>query len=303
MSTISSRLQETGKHLQTTRLQLRSIFVGIDFSRSAHAGLRVAMALARQFGSKLILGHALPPLLAPVEAPLDPSMLEASADSARQKLHSIGKELESEGIRHEEVLAESAAPAFLCEMAKQHDADLIVVGSHGAKGIEKLALGSVAEGILRRSHIPVMIVGPKCETGKVSANYRSVLLATDLGIGSLRAAQYAAAIAEETNSKLTLLHVGSEARDISAAARGEVQERLKHLVPDDADQWCRPNLRVEVGDPAAQILNSALAEEADLIVLGTRGAGPLSDHAPWSTVSKVIRGAACPVLAVPAHSA
>jgi nucleotide-binding universal stress UspA family protein len=150
--------------------------------------------------------------------------------------------------------------------------------------------------------VPVLVVGPKCKTDG-AGEYKSIVLATDLGVGSLRPAQYAAALAEETNAKLTLVHVGSEAKDISEAAQKEVRERLQHLLPADAELWSRPSVRAEVGDPSAQVLNAALAEGADLIVVGTREAGPLSDHAPWSTVSKILQGAERPVLAVAAHVA
>ncbi|MGE0406296.1 MAG: universal stress protein, partial [Candidatus Korobacteraceae bacterium] len=190
-----------------------------------------------------------------------------------------------------------------------HGIDLVVMGSHGASGLKKLALGSVAESALRHNPAPVMIVGPKCEGAP--RRFASIVFATDLGVGCLRPAQYAAAMAEENNARITLLHVVPESFEEATGLISEEETRrgneairreMEALLPSDADLWSRPSLRVEHGTVDEQILKVAQDEKADLIVMGTRDGGPLSDHAPWSTLSKVIRGAACPVLAVRAHT-
>jgi nucleotide-binding universal stress UspA family protein len=207
----------------------------------------------------------------------------------------------SPSVHHQEIVYLNSAVGAIKAAVIEHSIDLIIMGSHGASGLEKLVMGSVAEAVLRSSHAPVMVVGPNCKTEKKGMNLRSIVLATDLVIGSLRPAQYAAALAEESNSSLTLVNVGSESQGASELARKQVAERLKNLIPDDASLWCDPHTRAVVGDASEQILKVALAEKADLIVAGSSGSGPLLDHAPWSTLSKVIRGAACPVLAVQPH--
>ncbi len=287
-------------HLETARLRFRNLLLATDFSPAAESAAQIAMSFAQLFGSNAVSVHALPPILFTGEGSVDPSILEAAEESARLRLKKLGAEMGMRSIKHQEVISSVPAITAIQEAANTHHAELVIVGSHGAHGLEKLILGSVAEGILRNSHVPVMIIGPNCKSGP--SPFKSILLATDLGIGSLRPAQYAASIAEETAGRLTLVHVESDMSKVSESARKEVQERLKHLVPAGADLWCHSDVRVEVGSPSAQIVNAALAEEADLIVVGTREAGLLSNHAPWSTISKIIRGATCPVLAVPAHS-
>jgi nucleotide-binding universal stress UspA family protein len=295
--------QITNPHLETTRLRFRNVLVGIDFSSSAQAALRVAVGFAKRFDSRLILVHAVLPVMTSMEGPLDPAFLNANIDDAKQQMNELAKHLGVEAIRHEKIVYSTSAIDGIQSVATLLNVDLIIMGSHGPGGVEKVVLGSVAEAVLRGSHVPVMVVGPNCKKVHETTGFNSILLATDLGIGSLRPAQYAAAIAEEVNAKLTLVHVGSEARDVSELARKQVYERIKNLIPADASLWCEPDVRIEVGNASAQILNTALAEHADLIVAGTREAGPLSDHAPWSTVSKLIRGAPCPVLAIRAHAA
>ncbi|HKW76544.1 MAG TPA: universal stress protein, partial [Terriglobales bacterium] len=181
--------------------------------------------------------------------------------------------------------------------------DLIVVGTHGASGMEKLTLGSVAESVLRASSRPVMLVGPNANTAHSA--FESVVLATDLGLGSLRAAQYASAIAEEENARLTVLTVVPHESHAPGEPRALIKQRLRtalrQLLPSDSELWCRPSLRVEFGDPQEEIVAVVKEQAAGLLVIGVRPRGPLADHAPWSTVSKIVRSVSCPVLAVQSH--
>jgi nucleotide-binding universal stress UspA family protein len=297
--------QAASLHLETTRLRFANILVPIDFSRSAEHALEVAGNFAKRFDSRLILIYALPPVMPSAEVPLDPAFIHVSIEDAKQQMDELVKKL-NPSVHHQEIVYLNSAVGAIKAAAIEHNIDLIIMGSHGASGLEKLVMGSVAEAVLRSSHTPVMVVGPNCKpsnckTDEKGMQLRSIVLATDLVIGSLRPAQYAAALAEESNSSLTLVNVGSESQGASELARKQVAERLKNLIPDDASLWCDPHTRAVVGDASEQILKVALAEKADLIVAGSSGSGPLLDHVPWSTLSKVIRGAACPVLAVQPH--
>jgi nucleotide-binding universal stress UspA family protein len=204
------------------------------------------------------------------------------------------------GLEVEDIFVVMPPVDAIQRAAETHKVDLIVMGSHGASGLEKLAMGSVAEAVLRHSASPVVILGPKCKLEPKP--FESIVFATDLDTGSLRPAQYAVAMAEENNAKITLLHVVQKTSGEEASRdEEEMRDRMEGLLPADARHWSRPRLRVEHGDADKQVLEVASEEKADLIVMGTRVAGPLSDHVPWSTVSKVIRGANCPVMAVRAH--
>ena len=88
------------------------------------------------------------------------------------------------------------------------DVDLIVLGTHGRTGAEKLLLGSVAEEIFRRSPVPVLTIGPGVRSSTHNAGrFRRVLFATDLSPESLAAAPYAITLAQENQARLALLLV------------------------------------------------------------------------------------------------
>ena len=133
----------------------------------------------------------------------------------------------------------------------------------------------------------------------------SVLLATDFGASSLAAAPIAVSLAEEYQSKLTLLHVveDREANELATPSDfGESAERqLRALVPEEAHLWCEPLFLVQRGRPAEGILDAARRTNADLIVLGVHapeGVPGASTHLPIATVHKVAAQAECPVLTV-----
>ena len=78
---------------------------------------------------------------------------------------------------------------------------------------------------------------------------------------------------------------------------------LRQLVPDDPDLSRKVHFEVTAGEPASEILAAARQAKASLIVMGARQHSVMADHAPWATLSAVIRESRCPVLAVQPHIA
>ena len=186
-------------------------------------------------------------------------------------------------------------------------ADLIVLGTHGRTGAQKMLLGSVAEEIFRRSQIPVLTIGPGVRSGMhKAAHFRRVLYATDFSEESRAGAPYAISLAQENQSQLFLLHVIHERKHEGERRSSEISvanamHELHELIPPDAELWCRPDPLVQYGDPAERILETAEDRDVDLIVLGVRdAAGRLSaaTHLERSVAHKVVARAICPVLTI-----
>jgi nucleotide-binding universal stress UspA family protein len=182
--------------------------------------------------------------------------------------------------------------------------DLIIVGTHGRTGLQKLLLGSVAEEVFRRSAVPVLTIGPAVSGGTHSdGRFRNVLLATDFGSESQVAAHYAISFAQENQARLTLLHVLRAPRQISKAPQpasvAEVLHSLSEIVPPEAELWCRAEPVVEYGEPAKAILTVSKSRSADLIVLGLHSSVPsvsAATHRLRATAHKVVAHSLCPVL-------
>ncbi len=125
--------------------------------------------------------------------------------------------------------------------------DLLIIGTHGRRGLGKLVFGSVAEQIFRHADCPVLTVGPGSFEGPIIDATEVVwpfLFATDFGVASLRALPYAVSFANRVATKLILLHVipppamtlhRATAHDIQQAeelARQSSLRRLKELTED-----------------------------------------------------------------------
>jgi nucleotide-binding universal stress UspA family protein len=286
------------------RVTFRHILFATDFSAAANSALPYAAGLARSFGAKLYALHvkepanyALPPELWQSAQLADDREIQRLRDAVSRDFPDITPEiLEGEGsVWH--------ALASAIETLR---IDLIVVGTRGRTGVEKVLLGSQAEEVLRRAPCPVLTVGPRAQSedgrrGKIT----SVLYATDFGVASIAAAPIAVSLAEEYQTRLTLLHV-IENRDAHQTDTpeefGESRERhLRALIPDEANFWCAPHFVVEQGVPADKILEVARRANADLIVLGVHkpeGVPGASTHLPIATVHHIVAHAECPVLTV-----
>jgi nucleotide-binding universal stress UspA family protein len=241
------------------------------------------------------------------------SIHEAALADARQRMETLASDLKT--IPRHTYVREGEVWESLSDIIRGHEIDLLVVGTHGRTGVEKLLLGSKAEEILRLAPCPVLTVGPKIggrakltaieDDGKnltpVEISVGQIVYATDFSPESLAAAPLATSVAQEFQAKLTLLHVIEKHKDQTLPIDLALQ-RLEKLVPGDASVWCSPRPTVQIGPPADCILQEALDTRADLIVLGVRVAsGNLgaATHLPWATAHKVIAQAHCPVLTIP----
>jgi nucleotide-binding universal stress UspA family protein len=304
MATLTqSVLMDDELHLKSVRLRFRNIAVATDFTSSSLKALRVAIATARRFAAKVHLVHVAAPVVYAGDLSLAPVTMGRAVDLAKASMQEWAEHPLLAGIKHREAVLEGAVAEEVQRYVEKNHIDLVVVGTAGRKGLEKLFMGSAAENIVRHVSCPVLIAGP--HVASVPVQYRSILLATSLKPSSLRGAQYAVSLAEEMDAHLTLLHVEpmKDRERFDERGRNAIYKQLRALLPLDSECWCRPKVRFELGDPTAQILASAEQDEANLIVMSSHEDPLFADHAPWSVLAKVVRDAKCPVLAVRAHFA
>ena len=286
-------------HLGAAPLHFKRILFATDFSPQASAAFKTAVRLSQNYGSMLYLAHVVSPMLyAPNGGVVAPALQQAEIESAHEKLgHHITRMPEPGAIKYQQIVTCGMAKELIPAIVKENHIDLLAMGSHGRDGVSKLALGSVAEAALRHVHCPVLVCGPHCR--RTYHPFKSILLATDLSLESLRSAQFASALSEEFHSQLTIAHVirNQPARE----DRDQGFAKIKELVPEDTGLQKHIRFSIHSGDPASELLGVAERTNADLIVMGVHETGFAADHAPWSTISSVIREARCPVMAVQPH--
>lgn len=294
-------------HLETTPIQIKTILAATDFSEPATAALKVAAQMAKLFHSRLQVAYAVMPELYMADTTeLTSELQKIDVERGQQQLHEYIRKVPAvRSFLHQEIALCGAPTDVITTLVETEGIDLVVMGSHGRSGAGKIVLGSVTESAIRRTHCPVLVIGPHCEAH--SRPLKSIVLATNLPAVSLRAAQYATSLTQQFGGTLTVVHVLQE-HAVEGTTSGATEERLvqkdlRELAPNDPEFRKHVHFQVRSGNAAKEIQRIAKHSKAGLIVMGAHEHTALADHAPWAVLSQVIREARCPVMAIQPHSA
>ena len=270
----------------------------VDFSEPAAEALRYAAALASVVNGELTILHVRPASPARDAGSSTDNNLETFVSAVVGSGQST-RLLERSGDPFQEIL--SAADAI--------GSDLIVMGTHGRTGLQRLILGSVAERVLRQSSIPVLTV-PQRATRDPQRPFRlaTVLCAVDFSESSARAVEYAASIAAAAGARLALTHAlewSEEAETLPASSTSSLPSSeddaivgMDRLLTDALRERCTPEFVVGYGPPADELLRVAQDRDADMVVLGVRRRNPIDMAVFGSTAQRLIRDGVRPVLTV-----
>jgi nucleotide-binding universal stress UspA family protein len=291
---------------------IHQILCPIDFSECSSHALDHAAAIARWDNARLSVLHVV------VNRPsmdLPPLVL---TDADRQQLVEEMRRFTAAagvGVSLDLIVQEAAHvhEEVLAQLSALH-ADLLVIGTHGRSGFERLFLGSITEKVIRQAPCPTLAVPPRSVDIAPDApvQFRRILCPVDFSDSSLDAVAHAIGLADESAARVTLLHVveippvvqsepGVQAFDVDrlrTAAEASARQRLHALVPEQARHLCAVETVVVDGRAYREILSVAARLPADLIVMGVHGRGALDRMVFGSTTHHVIRAAPCPVFVV-----
>lgn len=302
-------------------ISIQRILCPTDLSDFSRLALDHAVAIAKWYESTITLLHVCP--VVPTAAyepgsPMLPSMLLAPEDRD-QLLATMKRFAETEAgssIPIEFQIGEGNPAAEILANAGTMPTDLVVMGTHGRSGFERLVLGSVTEKVLRKATCPVLSV-PRHVPDAVprpEVLFKRILCAIDFSDCSMHALNYALSLAQEADARLTVVHaiesppeVPSDAhetflagarslREYIAAARVDRTERLREAIPEAVRAYCTVETVMVTGKPYREILRVATEHQSDLIVIGIHGRGAADLLFFGSTAQHVVRQAACPVL-------
>ncbi|PYU57045.1 MAG: hypothetical protein DMG55_21665 [Acidobacteria bacterium] len=141
------------------RLALKNILLLTDFSEPSELAVPFAIAIAREYESKVYAMHVLTPVsLAYATPELAAAAIEGLEEGARAGMQRVDAQLV--GVPHETMLVRAESVWSPVEQAlSECEVDLVILGTHGRTGAMKLLLGSVAEEIFRRAGVPVLTIG------------------------------------------------------------------------------------------------------------------------------------------------
>jgi nucleotide-binding universal stress UspA family protein len=290
------------------------ILCPVDLSEPSRAALEHATHLARSYDARLsvlaVAGLTDPPLSD------SPPVLKGLSLEARARIldavSAFAEPARAAGVVIDVKLEEGDIVREIVREAESSAPDLVVMGTHGRGGFERFVLGSVVDKVIRKLPSPLLTVPPgarrtPAETAGYKAGYKTVLAAMDFSEASRHALTYALSFAQEAAGRLLLTHVvewpaESQVLPPYDRLRAEMVQaaegRLREAVPDEARNWCEPEIVVSTGDAARGIVHLASEEQAEIIVLGVTGRSALDRALNGTTAYQVIRMAPCPVLTV-----
>jgi nucleotide-binding universal stress UspA family protein len=287
------------------------IVVGVDGSERSHDALVLAGVLAQVLGGGLLIAHVHPyrdlsSLLA--EGEYEQLVREVAESTLAQSEEAV-----PDSIEREMRLVEKRSPAAgLDRAAQESGASLVVVGSSHRAGLGKVLPGSVGDRLLSGSSVPVAVAPHGYATREEAPQIAAIGCGFDGSAESRQALDLAASIARAASAELGVLgahiapafgHVRASGafgtESINQALRRDLQEKVEEAgrgLPADV----KSTTSVVDGDPAQALV--AQSEETDLLVLGSRGYGPVRSVLLGSVSSHVVEHSSCPVLVVPRGS-
>ena len=139
----------------------KKLLVALDYSEASQCALKFAADLAKETGAEIICLHVIDArFTTPPPAYLSHSVGEVNdqlRESALSRLKEIGED-SAPGLEITYIVEVGVPGEGILAAAEQHQVDLLVLGTHGRTGLRRALLGSQAEAVVRRSHIPVMVV-------------------------------------------------------------------------------------------------------------------------------------------------
>ena len=282
----------------------RKILLATDLSARSDRAMDRAAVLMRQFDAELLVVHVLETteeLRSARRERFSPSF-RPNADlitTARRQLHD---DLRDMGTRVTIRIEEGDPSEILLQAAKAQGCDLVVTGVARNETFGRLTLGKTVDRLLRDLELPLLIV-----TDKVRAPYQNIIVAADFSDLSRQALEFAATLFPE--QRLTVFHAHAAH---AAYAANDLDRHLEQFrqaahadylafvqssaLPDELR--ARLGVAIEWGDPASLLRELVRKIDADLVVMGTYGRGPLLHALVGSVAKRIVERLPCDALVI-----
>jgi nucleotide-binding universal stress UspA family protein len=282
------------------------IMVGYDGSAHARDALRLARVISRVTGASITLAGVVrwdPPTLSPVPAPELAGAYERQEEEAQAELERVAREVGAEA----QAGPGPTAARGLYALADDLEPELVIVGSSHRGRVGQVLAGNVALGLLTGLSRPLAVAPAGYAVG--SRRLETIGVGFDGSPESKAALRTAGDLARDANARVRLIGVAAEAGEIApypwafnwvGMVGKELVEEVRRKLEDAAaglPPGVESSVEVYTGTAAGSLLDQT--EQLDLLVVGSRGYGPVRRVLLGSVSSQLVRSAACPVLVVP----
>ncbi|MGB9893562.1 MAG: universal stress protein [Candidatus Saccharicenans sp.] len=282
--------------------QIKNILWATDFSSESQTALSYAEYLAKKFGASIKALHVVPdfaPALYESRGVVVAELMEKQEESRKKALKKLEKLSEKAEVSFSKIIVDTgSAGKKIPEVAEKEKCHLIAIGRKGMSALEKILLGSVANQVLRRSRVPVLVTPKR----KVAPKIDNILVPTDFSGNEEKERDYAWMMASKLKANLTLLYIlelydfkfsPDEIKKMMDEALARLKSRKKRPAGFEVKEVVVRDLNAPAG-----IVTYAARHKLDLILMSTC-VSPLERFFLGSTTEKVISYSTIPVLALP----
>jgi nucleotide-binding universal stress UspA family protein len=293
-----------------------SILLATDGSPSSQEAAEVAAQIAKGFGSEVTVLSAIPSISAKA-APLEGeyySRLINKADDNADKAALVFKKWGVAVSEREVPQGRASVVETIVDYASQEETGLIVMGTRGLGGFKRATMGSVSSGVSAHAPCATLVVRPREKKDDAGLAIKRVLVAVDSSENAQRALEAAVELAKGLKAELRIAHVvyiptlfwsmgipGSAVptdkieEDAARIARELLANAVK-FAKDSGVVEAKEELVTDLVSPYQGIVQVAEHDEADVIVIGTRGNGGFRKLILGSVANSVLHYAGCSVL-------
>lgn len=269
---------------------MKTIIVPVDFSQQSEYALEVAASLAKRHGSEIIVLHMLElnyAMISSSEA-YHPEQTVFLLKVAEKRLGEFLKKDYLKDITVTPIIKHYKVFSEVNEVAENHKADLIVMGSHGTDGLQEIFIGSNAERVVRNSEVPVIVVKKPRPDFKIN----TFVFACDLREETLPAFKQAKAFAEKLNATLKVIYINTPGDHF--LSDGDMNQQISKFLDlaksgISVDKYC--DYSVERG-----VLNYCESNNADLVGIPTHGRKGISHFFMGSIGEDITNHSPIPVI-------
>jgi nucleotide-binding universal stress UspA family protein len=290
------------------------ILFATDFSPGSAPAFRYAVEWAKVFDAQLTLFHGLS--LQPgldIDAGIAQRYLDEQRNVAEEHLNQLLADARQQVSKTAIEMRTGLASAQIGDVARECKADLIITGTHGWTGFNRVVFGSIAERVIQRAPCPVLSIPDRSpeETAGMHAltiQPRQIVMPIDFSDCSMDAYEYAVQLAKWFDALLTLvcaIEPLSYSLDFSLthpledkANRKKVVQRLEELTKLLIDEGLSAQYELVEKSSVEAILETSSTQQADLVVMGTHGRKGLSRLLLGSTTAKILQHSPYPILTV-----
>ena len=277
---------------------MHRILYATDFSPDELVAFEQACKFAQAWKGKLLIAH------------VDDSPADAENDHEASKQNLLQLVPNDLAIDYQHILRTGDPATIVHDIEKEYDVDLIVLGTHGRKGVKRMFSGSIAESVIRSAHCPVLTMRQTHDQHRnplTSPDHKpSLLVPVDFSVHSYVALDFASSIAISLDATITILHIDEASDDASEKVREGISDWSEHRKVL-WDQLKKVEPREKSIEFDHKLLNSTASKHItqfaneqhyDYVVLGTHGRSGVGRALMGSVAEHVVRNAECPVITV-----